>query len=390
MKRACTLIAPPLAFVLTALLAWLTESPGKTSMSLNEARVRSPRQREAAALSSGNPVVSAAQFENEMLVYRAPPKEIHDAEWMEGVVAGDRKNPFVLTCSTYAFQCTLQWAEESPAEMFAWLIHQGGSDFRERESAASTLFQKWAEKDMEAALGAVFKIANKNIRRQALASSLEVLNKSNPNRAGELLMQNLDLFPPDLEGSVFNPYNTGKATCDLLLSLPPGVERTHLLANLLTNMALGRNEETANAISLWKQAPEAMRRELVSAGFSSSKESAASFDGIEALSRENAEASNNPAEAVTFMKVHGPAWAKSDLVGALDWTESHVKGKKRIEQSVELFAAAARGNLDVALQHWQTLPEGILKSHAAKAVSENSPADRRADVDSVIRPRPAP
>lgn len=387
MKRASILLASPLAFVLAALLAWHVGSPAGKMMPLDEAGVRSPRQREVAAASSGNLAAIAAQFENEMLIYRDPPKEIHDSEWMEGVVAGERtgRNSFVLGCSTYAIECTSQWAEESPAEMFVWLIHQGGSDFRERESAASTLFEKWAEKDVETALAAVFEITNTNIRRQALASSLEVLNKSNPNRARELLQQNLDLFPPDLEGSVFNDYNTGKATFELLLSLPPGVERTHLLANLLTCMARWGNDVAANAIAIWKQAPEPMRREWVTAGFSSGKENAASFDGLEGFTREQVETIGNPKSADQFMDAHGPAWAKRDLAGAMDWAQTHLKGKARIERSAGLFEAAANKDFDTALAIWQTLPDGILKARAAGAMSKGAPPNRKAEAEAVVQ-----
>ena len=163
-------------------------------------------------------------------VTSASSKEIHDAKGMEGVFESDRVTRGFPHGGGDYFSYSWEWAEESPVEMFDWLIHEGGSDFKERVSAASILFEKWAAKDMEAVLSAVSKIPDTNLRRQALASSLEVLCQSNPSRARELLIQNLDLFPPGLEGSVFKAYGTGKTTCDLLLSLPPGPERTRLLA----------------------------------------------------------------------------------------------------------------------------------------------------------------
>lgn len=389
MKRAIILLAPLLAFVLGAVVAWISGSPGQKAFSAHENAHRSPRQREANLVNSRGPAVIAAQFEKEMLVYRSPPKEIHDADGMEAVLKFHRKTQGRSTSGIEWFSYSTKWAEESPVEMFTWLIREGGSDFKERGSAASVLFEKWATKDMEAALAAVARISDTSLRRQALASSLEVLCQSNPTRARDLLMQNLDLFPPDLECSVFKPYGTGKTTCELLLALSPGPERTRLLVDFLTSVARWSGEEAVNAISAWNDVPESMRREWVAAGFSSGKETATAFDGLEEMTRELVETTGNPRSADQFMEAHGPAWAKRDLRGALDWAQAHLKGKSLFNQSLELFAAAARGNPDAAMQRWQLLPQGFLKSQVAKAIVDNAPADRRADVISVMRPSPS-
>jgi hypothetical protein len=386
MKRAFILLSPLLAFVLGAVAAWLAGSPVSDASATAETFLRSSRQREAETARSRDPVQIAAQFESEMVNYRAPPKAIHDADGMESVFKSDRMTQSFPGGGGGWISYSMEWAEDSPEDMFAWLIHQGGSDFKQRVNSAAILFNTWAVKDREAALAAIFKISDTDIRRQALASSLEILYQTHPDRARELMTQNLELFSSGLGGTPFKAYDTGKTTCDLLLSLPHGEVRTQLLADLLSSLATWSMDGTAAyAISIWNQAPESQRRELVAAGFDSSKENSASFDGLEDIMRDRAETSNDPRVAEMFMQNHGPALAKRDLAGTLDWAHAHLKGKARVEQCAELFESAASQDFDTTLATWQTLPEGILKARAAGAMSKGAPASRKTEAEAVIQ-----
>ena len=84
------------------------------------------------------------------------------------------------------------------------------------------------------------------------------------------------------------------------------------------------------------------------------------------------------------MEVHGPAWAKRNLAGALDWAQAHLKGKSRIEHSARLFEPAASWDFDTALRIWQTLPDSFFKVRAAGAISKGAPPDRKAEAEALI------
>lgn len=391
MKRIAIVMTPLIAFALAAMLAWFTGPPVENAHASANSISTSPPHRVVTDANLVDTSSALDQFEYQILHHPAPPVEIHDAEGMEAVLDRDDWMSSFPHGGMGFIEYSMEWAEESPDEMFAWLIHQGGSSVDRRLSPACFLFGKWAAKDMEGALAAVNKIPNNDVRRQALASSLEVLCSGDPDRARELMMQNLSLFPPDGKGSVFKPYDTGKATCEMLLSLPPGQERTHLLANLLGRMASWSiGEEPKTAISIWKNATEATRREWVEAGFGCGKENATSFDGLENLTRERAEATGDRAEAEKFVVVQGPAWAKRDLTGAFAWSQAHLKGKNRVEKGAELFEYAAGQDLDNALRVWQELPEEILKDRSGEALSKGAPAERKKEAEELVRSQPVP
>ena len=124
-----------------------------------------------------------------------------------------------------AIMYAIEWAGEAPEAMFAWLLQQSGSSYERCLSPAHILFDTWAERDMTAALAAVATISERSLRQQALLSSLEILCKSDPGRARNLLLENLQFFPADGPSPFFYCYGVGVATCDMLLSLPAGAER---------------------------------------------------------------------------------------------------------------------------------------------------------------------
>lgn len=387
MNRTRMILTPPLAFALAAILAWLTGRPVEDASASENHVVRSPRQREAAMVDAGDPSVVLAELENRILDHPDPPGEIHDAEGMDAALDLDDRTSMFPGGGMSTISYAIDWAEEAPEELFAWLVHQSGSSFHRGLHPCDILFRAWAEKDMEAALAAVLTIPNRDLRQQALISSLEVLCKSDPDRARGLMMQNLGIFPPDGKIPIFSLFETGDVMCDMLISLPPSGERTHLLANVLRTMA-GRNHELAlQAQAVWQQSPEDLRRELVAAGFKAEEDLSLSFAGLEELLRERAETAGDPACAERFMESQGPTWARRDLAGALDWAQAHLKGKNRVERSAELFKAAAGQDLDTALRIWQTLPDSFLKTSAAEAISRGAPDDRKTEAAAILQSR---
>ena len=321
MKRRYHLLIVPLVFLLSASLAWLTGTS---------------KEKHSAAL---------AELERKVLLAPDPPAEIYNAKGMDAALLSDEQTSCFPEGGMSAVQYSSRWATKAPEEMFAWLLRENGGD----PFSAYILFNSWAKTDMTAALAAVFKIPNPDLRKQALLSSLEILCKSDPTRAREMMIQNLSLFTPDGQYLSFASYENGKTTCDMLLSLPASEERTHLLAKLLTDMANGLpNEMSKIAISVWQQFPKEFRQDLVAAGFSSSKDNTASFDGLEELMREQAEKTGNQLAVERFLEAHGPAWAGRDLAEALAWTQAHVKGKNRVELSVKLFEYVANQDFDSA------------------------------------------
>jgi hypothetical protein len=377
MKRTCIILAPPLVFVLTAVLAWLTGLPGENPPEPGNAIARSPRQRAAAGVDAGGVSAVLLQLESKILSH-APASltdEIHHAKGMEDALFSDESSGSFPGGGMGAITYSMAWAKESPEAMFAWLVSQNDK----RSFYSYILFRSWAEKDMTAALAAVFKIPNLKLRRQALMSSLEILCQSDPARARELMTQNLGLFPPNGDWLVFNGYEKGKATSELLLSLPPGEERTHLLAGLLDRM------DPPDAQALWEQASEAERREWVDAGFAPFMTRASSFEGLDDLMRERAESSGDPAAVEKFISSHGESWAKRDLAAALDWAQTHLKGKRRGECREKFFQVGIVQDFDATLRIWQNLPEGYLKVSAAEAIQRAVPDSRKAEAEAVLK-----
>lgn len=326
--------------------------------------------------------VALQQMESKMLVRDpAPPRKEFDAEGMEKMLAWDERSAGFCGGGMAGLKYAGAWAEESPEEMFSWLVGQE----RARSFYAYLLFQSWAARDMEAALSAVFKIPDSKLRAQALISSLEVLSKSDPDRARDLLIKHLGLYPPEGDTLVFHGSNAGnKDFLHLISSLPSGAERTHLLAGLLHSMSGSRD-----AVDFWKGLPESGRRDVVLAGFAPINFVAESFEGLDKIMRQRAESTGDPEATKMFIDCHGDAWARRDLAGVLNWAQTHLKGKARAECREELFQTVIKENFDEAIRVWKTLPDGHVKADVAEAmlrvVRNDDP--RWAEAEAVLKTR---
>lgn len=377
MNRAFVILSPPAVFILTAVSAWFACAPDGNKLVEGNSTRHGLRQRAATGVDSCDMAAALRRLESKILPHNpAPTRKTHDAEGMENAIFASERSAPCPGGGMQAFEYSMDWAKDAPEEMFAWLVGQNGK----RSHYANMLFSQWAEVDIEAALAAVFKIPDPQLRAQALLTSLEVLCKTNPDRAKEILLQNMSLFSPN-EASLFFEYDSGKTTWDLLLALPPGKERTHLQAELLERM-----NSDGLAQNLWKQASESQRREWLAAGFSPYMTSADTFEGLGEIMKEKAETSGNPADATKFIEGHGEAWAKRDLAGALDWAQAHLKGKSRVDLSGKLFQAGIAGDFDTTLRIWQGLPEGYLKKGIAEAILRAVPDARKAEAQAVLQP----
>lgn len=363
---------PPFVFVLAAVLAWLSGAPPGSDSNGSESLSLSSRKRAVAMIDPSDMAAVLRQMESRILPRNpAPPRKALNAKGMEERLFNDDFGPVAPGSGLAAIGYSIDWAEEAPEEMFAWLVAQNGK----RVSQASILFESWAGKDMKAALAAVLRIQDPRLRAQALISSVGILCKSDPGRALELLTANLSLFDED----TYYMMGSDPACIELIGSLPRGEKRDHLLAGLLNQMA-----DSTDAVAFWNGLPESERHELVEAGFAPYLTHGESFDGLEELMRERAESTGDPELVEEFLDSHGETWARRDLVAALDWAQVHLKGKRRVEERENFFQTGIRENFDQTLRIWQTLPEGDLKARAAEAMVGAAPEARRAEAEAVF------
>jgi|GEM_PF-1875649 len=379
MKAAMLYLTPPCAFVIFAFLASHLDSAVDVSKTSSETGI--PRAPQSLPTTQDPVEVRAAlaRLERNVIEGNAVPVEPHDAAGMDRVLDRDAGNATMVGGGMEWISYAREWANEAPEDMFAWLIRQNAVSYARGLSQASILFDVWSEKSMSAALAAVPQLPDPEIRAQALASTLENLYPKDPQRARELLKQNLDLFPPDSDHSPFSGYPNGVTTCEMILALPPSPERTILLASQLSSIA-GSSYDGGEelALTVWNGASEAQRRELVAAGFT------ATLAGLPEMLREHAETSGDRGTVVKFINFHGVKWVEADFPAAFGWSQKYLKGKERVKRGAELFRHAAAKDFDGALIVWKELPEGVLKEEALGAIRRGTPAGREQDLNAVI------
>jgi len=391
MKPALFLSAPPLAFFAAAMLAGLLPPHDPTA---NADRPIPSGPRKCAGVienskSAPTNIESAlAEMERRVVRFHLPAAKIHDAEGMESQLIIKQRKAASGDSGLDAVNYSRLWAVENPAEMFEWFIRRDLVPSDMRKSLVEWLFFQWAKQDMPAALAAITRISHAESRAQALVSTLEVLCQTDPAKARDLLLQNIDLLGA-LKSVEFEEFESGKARTELILALPPGRLCSLLMAEnirclMYRGIGCGGDDsgyyaKAAIGTELWSQLSTDERRELVDAGLRLSDFDEIQLDGLEDLIKQRAEASNDPRQASLFIDRYGVSWAKRDAAAAVSWVMAHLKGEERMEWSLILIDFAAEKDFDAAMRVWRTLPEGTLREEAAKRLAAVAPADHEAE-----------
>jgi hypothetical protein len=215
-------------------------------------------------------------------------------------------------------------------------------------------------------------------RAQAWVSTLEVLCRKDPAKARELLLQNLDSL--DALKRVQFGFSHGEAWTELLQALPQGRIRSMLVAENINGLANGYSPgDSELAAELWKKSSVEERRALVAAGLRVDQADKIQLDGLEDLTKQHAETTNDPSQVTYFLDRYGASWAERDPNGALAWAMARLRGQQQMRQCLQLMEHAAAKDFDAAMTAWQSLPEGSLRNQAAKILTEAAPADRDAE-----------
>jgi hypothetical protein len=380
MKSALFFTTPLLAFITALMLAGLV--PPDTSAGHKEPpnRANSLKRKVMQDSKSASTDIPALLADMERkIVYFSPPEVVaHDGKDMEEALISDEQSQGTCAGGMEAISYAHDWARENPAGMFEWFNEHWTVSGHKRQYLAKTLFAEWATQDMAAALAAIPRMAHAESRAQALVSTLEVLCRKDPVKARELLLQNLDAL--GALKSVQLGYEADKSRADLILSLPPGRVRSLLLAEYIGNLVLfGYEGNGVLATELWNQRSAEERRDMVVAGLRRCEMDKVQLEGLEDITKQHAETSGDPEQALLFIKQYGAAWAKRDAGSALAWSLARLKGKERNECALDLLADAASQNFDAAMQAWKGFGEGTLREKAAEQLFSNAPSDRETD-----------
>jgi hypothetical protein len=392
MKPALFLTMPPLAFIASAMLAGLMPAHDP-AMHQEKSNHSSPRKRAAATKDSQSSATDIpallGDLERRMVHFPPPEVEVHDGRGMEVLHIGDENGPSFCGSGMASIEYSMDWARENPAGMFEWFNQHWTVSGYKRLSLAHTLFSEWATQDMAAALAAVPRMTHAGSRAQALVSTLEILCHKDPAKARGILLQNLDTL--EALNSVQFGLEDGSARTELILALPPDRLRSLFLAKNISNLASDYADGNAElAVELWKRCSADERRDLVAAGLRLSGFEEIRLDGLEDLSRQHAETSNDPLQASSFLNHYGKSWAERDPESAVSWGLAHLKGMGRTVQTFELITHAAAKDFAARLRAWRSLPEGALREEAARRLLHAAPAGHEEEKSMLLDLLPKP
>lgn len=352
MKRITLIAIPLLFFLLAALLSYFHTSSEQPVATEEEMLDRSSRRKRSAVAAAIDMTSVLGRMESRMYAqYPAPPREMN---W-----SGSGYPDVVYT---------MKWAKIAPEEMFAWLINQNQDALEQ----AHILFETWGKVANSTALDAALRLPDAKLRARALFTTLEILYQTQPERAKSIMFENAELFPDSMAGSLYYDAGAENTAWELLLALPEGYEKTHLQMKLLSLYA----EKLGNQ---WNQASDAQRKDWVAAGLRSLTNETEYYSGLDELQRQRAEETGNPDDAESFISDHGEAWAETDLVAAMNWTQTYVKGERKVEAVKKLFYQNVQKNYGGTLSVWQQLPESYLKKEIAEEILHGIPDERKAE-----------
>jgi hypothetical protein len=371
-------------FAASAWLAWSTAAQDETVDPVAGLRSKMPPKSQETSASQS----LLATLERELIAGPKKRIEAFSGKEMDSILSRDGWEA--------AFAYGYDWAENDPAAMCEWLERRGliPGPFRWDHSSSfvSTLFEKWAARDADAALAAALRLSRMPARAQGLASSLQVIWRSDPERARRVLAEHGEWLAgaPDTQLS-YNGVRHGPADLKFLASLPAGKLRGKLMSLVLANAVDSYSESShAAATALWESLSAQQKQDLAAGGFLQRMNSLVNFgtplggekslppfpDEAELL-RGYAESSGNTTAARDYIIGHGDEWAAREPAEAVAWSLAHLKGSDRLDYTAGLFKAAAKADYDRAVAAWQSLPAGVLKARAAGALIAGTQDDRK-------------
>jgi hypothetical protein len=277
--------------------------------------------------------------------------------------------------------------------MFDWFQKQGTFTLPVKSTVGrsvftATLFEAWATKDTAAALRAALQCSDKRDRGDAVVSIIRALRRTDPARAAAVAAEHGAV----IDGQslyLFSLGDTPKGTWTFLSSIPPGKNRTAMIAACARNVIVYQPGEMTR---IWKEAPEDVRRDLVAAGvtdylaFRTAREPGApeSLPGLTDMQRAWAEQSGDPKAARQFVAGGAREWARQDPAAAIAWAQEHLKGFERVNGTAQLFSAGAEKNFDVTLAIWNSLPDGVLRARAAGNLAAGAPPAHKPEMGALL------
>jgi len=381
-------------FAASAWLAWSTAAPpDEAADPVARRRMKPPPQSEE----TRHHQKLLATLERELITGPRPERVVFSGQDMDFILSRDGTE----AASYYGSE----WARHDPASMCEWIERRGligWGPFRSDISNiffVSSLFEKWAARDADAALTAALRLSRAPARAQGLASALQVIWRSDPEKARRVLAEHGDLLTnsPDIRLSC-DGVTHGPADLKFLASLPAGKLRGKLLGLVLTDATDSHSESShAAATAVWESLSGEQKQDLAFGEFFqrrgglirygtslNDKESLPPFPDEAELLRGHAETSGNATAARDFIIGHGDAWAAAEPAEAIAWSLAHLKGSDRLEYTAGLFKAAATADYDRTLAAWQSLPPGVLKARAAGALFAGTPDDRKPDAEALL------
>lgn len=292
------------------------------------------------------------------------------------------------------------WAESDPEGMFSWFQKRGSFEIRFGAGSGleggnarflENLFGGWARVDPDRSAQAALECIKAGDRAPALAAVIVAIRAQDPGKASALMRSNMGILG-ESQANLFSAYGPeAVANFALIQSLPDAAVKNKLLAGYLEQAVRYQKEKIGG---FWESLPVQTRREVVAAGFQGDRlnsrniqESKAGgsteLSGLRELLYEKADAGKAEDVAV-YLNYYGQSWARAEPAAALTWAQDRLRGKERMDKMPTLYAAAAAGNLDAAMEVWEALPPGLLKANAFGGIAAGAPAERLAEVEAVI------
>ena len=298
--------------------------------------------------------------------------------------------PQDLPITPSAFSYALEWAKQDPQGMFAWFQRRGGFTLpalNGNYGFDNHIFLELTKKNPDAAITAALSCPTKRDCAEALIHVIEQLRKTDPVRATSLASEHL----AKLETTHgWNAYGKDyRETWDFLTALTAGKSRGKVIAGYFEEVIRYHSKDSGQ---LWKDMPDALRREIVAGGFSGTYlprlGSTEQLEGISGLQREHIESTGDAMTTRQWLGTGAREWAGRDPAAAVAWALQNLKGQQRLEGTAQLFSAGAAQDFAATLRVWQSLPDGILKAHATGHLAAGAPEARKAETEALLESLP--